>query len=230
MIPGGFQKYKKLTFKKFIQKTLTLFVQEQWAGLGHYIVTEASNILSERLIFQGSRILSCSLCRFSAPAFIHLSNSLGITWNSACPECNSRSRHRGLIFLYREYLQEKQAKKILQFAPEPVLENEIRKYKQHQYFTTDYHMSGVDFPGEDIQNLSFADSSFDLVFSNHVLEHVPDDKQAVAETARILKNGGVAIITLPGDWRRKLTRSFGHLNYNGHYREYGLDVIDLFRT
>ena len=118
---------------------------------------------------------------------------------------------------------------ILQFAPEPVLENVIRKYKQHQFFTTDYHMSGVDFPGEDIQNLSFADSSFDLVFSNHVLEHVPDDKQAVVEIARILKNDGVAIITLPGDWRRKLTRSFGHLNYNGHYRDYGLDILDLLR-
>jgi 2-polyprenyl-3-methyl-5-hydroxy-6-metoxy-1,4-benzoquinol methylase len=116
----------------------------------------------------------------------------------------------------------------LHFAPEPVLEYEIRKYTQHLYYTTDHQMPDVDFPKEDIQELSFGDSSFDLILSNHVLEHVPDDQQAVTELARILTPGGAAIITVPGDWRRRQTKTYSHLNYNGHYRDYGTDILDMF--
>lgn len=230
MIPGGFQKRKKVTVKSFMKKILVLFLHEQWAGLGYYVVSETGNIFAEKQIFQGSKTLTCSLCRFSAPAFVHLSNPLGITWNSACPNCNSRSRHRGLVFLYREYLQNNQGKKILHFAPEPILENEIRQFSDHQYFTTDYHMSRVDFPRENIQELSFDDSFFDLILSNHVLEHVHDDRKAIREISRILKSDGIAIITIPGNWRRKQTKSFSHLNYNGHYRDYGLDILEILRN
>ena len=230
MNPGGFQKHKKVTVKRFLKKNLALLLQEQWTGLGHYVASETGNFLAERQIFQGSKILTCPLCQFSAPAFVHLSNPFAISWNSACPNCNSRSRHRGLIFLYREYLQNSRGKKILHFAPEPVLEIEIRKYSQHQYYTTDYHMSDVDFPKENIQELSFDDSSFDLVLSNHVLEHVPDDQQALTELSRVLILGGAMIITIPGDWRRKYTKTFTHLNYNGHYRDYGLDILDRMHS
>ena len=71
--------------------------------------------------------------------------------------------------------------------------------------------------------------TFDLIFSNHVLEHVPDDKSALSEISRVLRNGGTAIITIPGDWRRKNTKTYTHLNYNGHYRDYGLDIFDMLR-
>ena len=230
MIPGGFQKRKKVTVKSFMKKILVLFLHEQWAGLGYYVVSETGNIFAEKQIFQGSKILTCPLCQFSGPAFVHLSNHLSISWNSACPNCNSRSRHRGLIFLYRKYLQNSRGKKILHFAPEPVLENKIRKCSQHQYYTTDYHMSDVDFPKENIQELSFDDSSFDLVLSNHVLEHVPDDQQALTEISRVLIRGGAMIITIPGDWRRKYTKTFTHLNSNGHYRDYGLEILDRMHS
>ena len=229
MIPGGYQKHKKITFKRFMKKSLALFIKEQWSGLGYYFVSEMGNILAERKIFQESKILICPLCQFSGPAFVHLSNPLAISWNSACPNCNSRSRHRGLVFLYREFLDSSCGKKILHFAPETVLEIEIRKYNQHKYFTTDYNIANVDFPKEDIQELSFDDLTFDLILSNHVLEHVPDDKSALSEISRVLRNGGTAIITIPGDWRRKNTKTYTHLNYNGHYRDYGLDIFDMLR-
>ena len=229
MIPCGFQKRKKITVKRFMRKSLVLFLQEQWSGLGHYVASETGNLLAERRIFLKKKILICPLCKYSTSAFIHLSNPLGISWNSACPNCNSRSRHRGLVFLYREYLQNCQRKKILHFAPEPVLTHEIRQYNQHQYFTTDYNMREVNYPGEDIQKLTFGDSSFDIILSNHVLEHVPDDRKAMRELARILKPKGIAILTIPGNWRRKQTKIFSHLNYNGHYRDYGLDILDMLQ-
>jgi hypothetical protein len=50
---------------------------------------------------------------------------------------------------------------------------------------------------EDVENLSFADSSLDLIVSNEVLEHVPHPSRAFAECARVLRPGGRMIMTIP---------------------------------
>ena len=77
MIPGGFQQRKKSTVKKFMEKSLALFLQEQWSGLGYYVVSETGNMLADKHIFQKSKILNCLLCQFSEPTFVHLSNPWG---------------------------------------------------------------------------------------------------------------------------------------------------------
>jgi GT2 family glycosyltransferase/SAM-dependent methyltransferase/glycosyltransferase involved in cell wall biosynthesis len=50
---------------------------------------------------------------------------------------------------------------------------------------------------EDVERLSFADHSFDLVISNDVLEHVVNPAQALREACRILRPGGVLLIAVP---------------------------------
>jgi SAM-dependent methyltransferase len=45
--------------------------------------------------------------------------------------------------------------------------------------------------------LPYADASFDVVFSNEVLEHVQDDRLACREIARVLRPGGRAVIFVP---------------------------------
>jgi SAM-dependent methyltransferase len=50
---------------------------------------------------------------------------------------------------------------------------------------------------ENIEALSFADQSFDIILSNDVLEHVNLPEQAVAEIYRILKPGGEFFMTVP---------------------------------
>jgi SAM-dependent methyltransferase len=47
------------------------------------------------------------------------------------------------------------------------------------------------------ENLPFPDSSFDLILSHEVLEHVVDDRQAAAEMARVLRPGGRAVVFVP---------------------------------
>jgi hypothetical protein len=50
---------------------------------------------------------------------------------------------------------------------------------------------------EDITNLTYPDSSFDLVLHSEVIEHVPDPVKALKECKRILKPGGVCLFTYP---------------------------------
>ncbi|HVE47737.1 MAG TPA: class I SAM-dependent methyltransferase [Acidimicrobiales bacterium] len=50
---------------------------------------------------------------------------------------------------------------------------------------------------EDLQELSFADASIDVVISSDVLEHVPDPYQAHREIFRVLDARGVHVFTVP---------------------------------
>jgi SAM-dependent methyltransferase len=51
-----------------------------------------------------------------------------------------------------------------------------------------------------LERLSFADASFDYVVSLDMLEHVFSYEAALREMLRVLKSGGVAIITVPFNW------------------------------
>ena len=57
-----------------------------------------------------------------------------------------------------------------------------------------------DLPGTfqtaDAENLSFADDSFDLVYSHGVLHHTPDTAKAIREVHRVLRPGGRGIVML----------------------------------
>lgn len=50
---------------------------------------------------------------------------------------------------------------------------------------------------EDITNLTFKDSLFDMLITNDVLEHVPEYYKAYSEIYRVLKSGGILILTVP---------------------------------
>jgi SAM-dependent methyltransferase len=68
---------------------------------------------------------------------------------------------------------------------------------------------GCDFPGneqagcliEDTDRIPLEDSIADFVLSTQVLEHVADPEQYLAESRRVLKNGGLLILSTHGVWR-----------------------------
>ena len=89
----------------------------------------------------------------------------------------------------------------------------------------------------DITSLSFADGNFDAIVCNHVLEHFPNDRVAIAELFRVLKPGRWGSIQVPmacevtqedfsitsPDERRRL---YGQ---EDHVRMYGNDITDRLR-
>lgn len=171
----------------------------------------------------------CPCCNTQSYALIHLGNRLRPAWHSMCPACGSRSRHRALTLIL-DRLVGPDTSTVLHFAPEPLLGDVIRRdLPAVDYRTTDLLMGEVDYPGEDIQKMSLPAESFDVILCNHVLEHVPDDDAGFAEISRLLRPGGKAIITVPGDWRREQTIYFDDLTLNGHYRDYGQDLDGRLR-
>lgn len=171
----------------------------------------------------------CPCCGWQGPGFVSLSNWRAVQHHSLCPRCGSRSRHRGLALLLPGLLRGAVAGPILVFAPETALIDHITRDARAAVETTDFLRTDVDFPGEDIQKLSFPDERYAILICNHVLEHIPDDRAALRECARVLKPGGVAIFTIPGDYDKAATRYFNQPDSNGHLRHYGLDVMDKMR-
>ena len=111
--------------------------------------------------------------------------------------------------------------------------------KRKTSFTSDLYSPLADVKA-DICALPFEDESFDVVLCNHVLEHIPDDTQAMRELYRVLKKGGWGIFQVPQEIERAETfaddsitdpkeraRIFGQYD---HVRIYGMDYFDKLRT
>jgi SAM-dependent methyltransferase len=225
--PGSAQSVQILTVRVWLMKSLIYLGKRRFRMSLFFFLAEGLNI------FQSYRkpqhVSKCSVCANPVDFFLHHASDLRVSWNAVCPHCNSRSRHRGLWFLYKEILSGAQSPfKVLHFSPEPVFYSLFNSYQQISYATADYRLQDVDFK-EDIQKLSFEDASYDLILCNHVIEHVPHDDAAFFEINRVLKPGGKAIITIPGDYTRNHTIYFSHLRFNGHYRDYGMDVVDKMK-
>jgi SAM-dependent methyltransferase len=80
----------------------------------------------------------------------------------------------------------------------------------------------------DALDLPYADGTFDCVIASEILEHVPQDTEAIAELVRVLKPGGKLAITVPR-WLPEricwLLSDEYHANDGGHVRIYKADEL-----
>ncbi|PQB03738.1 class I SAM-dependent methyltransferase [Aureitalea marina] len=156
--------------------------------------------------------------------------------NVLSPGTLSLERHR-LFWLYLKLETSffESPTKVLHFAPEQAFYKRFRKLKNLDYTTTDLNSPLADVKA-DICQLPFADNEYDFIICNHVLEHIPDDIQAMKELFRVLAPGGTAILQVPYEADRKQTfqddsitdpeersRIFGQYD---HVRVYGMDYFE----
>ncbi len=125
--------------------------------------------------------------------------------NVLSPSTLSLERHR-LLWLYLKNETDffSAPKKMLHVAPEQAFYKRFRNMKNLEYTTTDLYSPLADVKA-DICALPFENDTYDVIFCNHVLEHIPDDKKAMEELFRVLKPGGMAILQIPQDLSREKT-------------------------
>ena len=80
----------------------------------------------------------------------------------------------------------------------------------------------------DALELPFPDGHFDRLVVAEILEHVPNDRRAIAEAARVLRPGGTMAVTVPRAWPERicwaLSRTY-HEVEGGHVRIYRRDQL-----
>jgi SAM-dependent methyltransferase len=167
----------------------------------------------------------CNVCGFIMSKFIVLSNG-----NKLCPKCGSLPRTRKLWQIIES---EVTGKEILHFSPSKSLRDRIASYSPKSYVTTDYDDEFEADKKHDIQAIEEPDNSFDLVICYHILEHIPNDRQAMSELYRVLKPGGICYIQTPfkeGDIYEdsSITTPEGRLEHFGqsdHLRIYSVEGL-----
>ena len=162
--------------------------------------------------------------------------------NALSPSTLSLERHRLMWLFLRDetpFFTSTEKLKTLHIAPEQCFLDIFRKQKNLEYITSDLESPIADVKA-DICDLPFDDNSFDVVFCNHVLEHITDDTKAMQELFRVLKKGGFGIFQIPQDLSRETTfeddtitdrkeraEIFGQYD---HVRVYGRDYFDKLRS
>jgi len=125
--------------------------------------------------------------------------------NVLSPGTMSLERHRLLwLFLKNKTDFFSAPYKMLHIAPEQCFYKLFKRMKNLDYLTGDYNspIADVHF---DLHKAPFENDSFDVVFCNHVLEHVEDADQCMKELYRIMKPGGWGIFQVPIDMSRATT-------------------------
>ncbi|MDR2382781.1 MAG: class I SAM-dependent methyltransferase [Prevotellaceae bacterium] len=183
------------------------------------------------VLYLGNK-LECNVCRRHFRKFLPY-GYVNSRENALCPNCLSLERHR----LMQLYLQNKTRfytsnPRTLHVAPEFCFLKRFERLLGDNYVTADLE-SPLAKVKMDVQAIPFDDNTFDVIFCNHILEHVDDDMKALQELYRVLKPGGWGIIQSPINYNRTTTYEDAsivapeertkHFGQHDHLREFGAD-------
>lgn len=188
------------------------------------------------LLFAGRRY-RCPCCGASLRGFVTRWGFLRVTADGYCPRCNAKARHRRIwLYLDREMPAIGVGCRILEIAPWPALAAALRRRPGVEYVGVDLRHAGphVTVVGDGVA-LPFRSGSFDVVLCVHVLEHIDDDRSAIAALFDVVRPGGCAVVSVPLRLDRpthedpsvtdpdERARVFGE---RSHVRYYGRDLAD----
>ncbi len=164
--------------------------------------------------------------------------------NVCCIECGSLERHRFLYYVYEKFILNIKQKKlrILHTAPEKSIYELFSKQENIEYYSIDLfpekYRYAINCQKMNVLDLKFENDYFDFIITNHVVEHVLDEKGFFSELLRVLKHDGKIILTTP--YYNDLDITFEDASivtpedrekYYGqvdHVRKYGKDIFDRF--
>lgn len=157
------------------------------------------------LLYKGNTV-ECPVCEKSFSKFLSYGSDVVHRENVLCPYDLTLERHR-LMWLYlKEQSNFFSANKldVLHIAPEQCFHKKFKNQKNLNYLTGDL-VSPIADMHFDLHEIPLEDNRFDVVFCNHVLEHVDDAHQCMSELYRVMKPGGWGIMQVPLDYTRDTT-------------------------
>ncbi|MEJ6777159.1 MAG: methyltransferase domain-containing protein [Crocinitomicaceae bacterium] len=157
------------------------------------------------LLYRGDKV-ECPCCTRSFSKFLSYGADIVHRDNVLCPYDLTLERHR-LLWLYLKdhstfFSAEKLA--VLHIAPEQCFHARFKKQANLNYLTGDL-ISPIADMHFDLHSIPLEDNRFDVVFCNHVMEHVDDAIQCMSELYRVMKPGGWGIMQVPQDTNRDVT-------------------------
>lgn len=186
------------------------------------------------LLYKGNNV-ECPVCEKSYSKF--LSYGTNNRDNVLCPGDLTLERHR-LMWLYLKDFSDfftAEKLKVLHIAPEQCFHKKFKGQKNLDYLTADL-VSPIADLHFDLHSIPLEDNRFDVIFCNHVMEHVDDPRQCMRELYRVLKPGGWAIMQVPQDITRAETyedksitspeEREKHYWQKDHVRLFGMDYPD----
>ena len=160
--------------------------------------------------------------------------------NALSPGTLSLERHRQMwLYLQNETNFFTRNYKVLHIAPEQEFLRKFKKMKNLDYISADLFSPIVDVKA-DILDLPFENESFEVVFCNHVLEHIEDDRKAMSELFRVMKKGSWGIFQVP--MKNSLEKTYEdfsikdpkerqkHFGQYDHVRWYGMDYFERLKS
>jgi SAM-dependent methyltransferase len=181
------------------------------------------------------RRVACNICGWRGRHFLTYLHQ-----HVLCPQCGAQIRHRLLaaaLDLPAVASRLNLDGTVLHLSPEYCL-GLVFGRRARPYVRADFAASACDVK-LDATRMALASGVADVLISCDMLEHIPDDRRALAEFHRVLRPGGTAIMTVPQsdaatatiedasiDTPEARAREYGQ---SDHLRNYGADFADRVR-
>jgi SAM-dependent methyltransferase len=189
-------------------------------------------------LYKGNNV-ECPVCGRSFRKFLSYGSAVAHRENVLCPYDLTLERHRLMwLYLKNESNFFKDQLEVLHIAPEQCFHETFKHQKNLRYLTGDL-VSPIADMHFDLHEIPLEDNRFDVIFCNHVLEHVDDANQCMRELFRVMKPGGWGIFQVPQDLTRETTYEDPsivtpedrekHYWQKDHVRLFGLDYPDWLR-
>ena len=157
------------------------------------------------VLSRGDKV-ECPVCEKSFSKFLSYGSNVAHRENVLCPYDLTLERHR-LMWLYltrKTDFFSAESLKVLHIAPEQCFLPHFKKQNNLDYTTADL-VSPIADIHFDLHDIPLEDNQYDVVFCNHVMEHVDDPIRCMSELNRVMKPGGWAIMQVPQDMSRTET-------------------------
>lgn len=188
------------------------------------------------VLFRGNRV-ECPVCERSFSRFLSYGSKVAHRENVLCPNDLTLERHR-LMWLYlKDHTPFFTGNpfSVLHIAPEQCFIHRFKRQPNLSYLTADLESPIADLHF-DLHSIPLESNRFDVVFCNHVMEHVENPIQCMKELYRVMRPGSWAIMQVPQDRSRETTYEDAsiilpedrekHFWQKDHVRLFGLDYPD----